>query len=155
MAIFSALAIKSALSNSLGFILKNWKEMLLGGALAMVVYQNASDTEWLKWVGFRTIPAIEQELDNTRQQLQTCEESRAELKGQIASTNQQIDKWADVSEKLQGVIEKQEQQLNQMKRDNEEAVQQILDGPTPKTCEAAIQYLRDAAGEFEWSKSQQ
>lgn len=158
--IFSWLGILSSLKNAPGFLLTYWKQLSIIGLVCMVFYQNFMETEWLKWVGIRTISGIEQEyvakLDVVEDQLLTCESSRETLKEQIALTNEQVQKWADVSEQLQNSQDKLSAELEKMRKESEQAVQDILEGPTPEGCDAAVDFLREAAqGELRWSSQQQ
>lgn len=135
------------------FVIKYWKECLVAGLVATVFYQNFMTTEWLKWVGVRTIPGIERELVVKTEQLEACEDSREELKSEIESVNTQIDQWASVSQQLQSQHDELVAEIGEMRRRSEEAVQDILEGPTPETCEAAIDFLKDAAqGDLRWQR---
>lgn len=133
------------------FVIQNWKPILIGGMAATIFYQNFMDTEWLKWVGVRTIPGIERELLVKVEQLEACEESRELLKSEIESVNSQVDKWASVSKKLQSSHDELVKELSEMRQKSQQAVQDILDGETPENCEAAMEYLKDAAqGDLKW-----
>lgn len=149
-ALFSLTNIVGSVKKTIAFVVENWKECAIAALIGTVVYQNFFETEWLKWFGLRTIPGLEQEIDIKKEQLQTCELSRERLKGAINSTNEQIDRWADLSQDLQQSHDKFVDQLDQMTEQRKKAAQEILNEPTPKTCEAAIQYLKDGTGELQW-----
>lgn len=136
------------------FIVTYWKQIIVVGMMLTIFYQNFMHVEFLKWVGVRTIPGITQEYQTTlktkEDQLKTCEEGRAKLTGAINTLNSQVDKWATLSTQLQAQQDKLVVELAKMRKKAEHDVQEILNGPTPKTCDDAIKYLKDAAGELKW-----
>lgn len=136
-----------------GFVIKHWKECLFAGMALTIFYQNFMDTEVLKWVGVRTIPGIERQLAVTEAQLTECENSREALKKAIETVNAQVDQWANVSSQLQQSHNALVAELNKMKKDSQKIVDDILKGPTPETCEAAIEFLKEAAqGDLKWRR---
>lgn len=156
-AIFAPAKIMGFLTNAAGFVVKYWRQIAVIGMVVAIFHQNFMEWEALKWVGVRTIPGIEQEykeeINVLTEQLATCEASRTELKQQIESVNSQIDQWANVSGQLQQQHDALVQELTDMKKQSQQAVQDILAGPTPETCEAAIQFLKEAAqGDLKWQE---
>ena len=149
-AIFAPAKIIGLVTSTVKFLIEHWKECLFAGMAFTIFHQNFMEWEMLKWVGVRTIPGIEQELVVKQEQLDECELSRANLKGQIDSTNAQVEKWADVSSQLQRQHDKLVEEITDMREKSRKAVEDILSEPTPKTCEAAIQYLRDAKEDLRW-----
>ena len=136
--------IGPALGTFFGTIVKNWKIVLFGCLIAFIFYQNYMTFEVLRPFGIRTIPGITQEIDKTKNELNVCEVSRTSLKEAIDSTNDQINHWVRLSTSLQKQHDKLSEELVRLKKKSEEDVNAILNEPHPKTCEAAIQYLRDA-----------
>ena len=57
----------------------------------------------------------------------------------------QADKWAEVTGQLQVNPNPLFEEIKKMRENSEQAVADILAGPTPETCEAAIEYLRQSA----------
>lgn len=155
--IFSPDKIFNFILKGFSFVVQHWKEVVAISAISLIFYQNFVSFEFLKWVGIRSIPGIEQEyekkLDIKEQQLTECEASREVLKQQIDNTNAQIDQWASLSEQLQSQHTDLIEELEGMKKQSEQQVLDILEGPTPESCEAAIQFLRDAVkGDLKWSR---
>lgn len=153
--IFAPAKIMGMLSGAAGFVLKYWKQIIVLGMAATIFHQNFMEWEALKWVGVRTIPGITQEyqyqIGVLEEQLQECELSRAELKGQIESVNEQIDQWANVSQQQQQQFDDLTKQLEDMRKQSSQEVEAILAGPTPESCAGAIQLLRDSAqGDLKW-----
>ena len=126
-------------------VLKQWQMIIILALLALAYYQNHMEIEWLGWAGFRTFPGIELELKQTKEQLEECENSRTELKGSIEESNRQVDKWFNVSEQLKREQAKLNESFIRFKAESAKQVQEILDAPSPATCDGAIQYLRDSA----------
>lgn len=142
--------VMSIAKNSFGFIVEHWKPITIISMVAVILYQNNFQTEYLKFVGLRTIPGIEEEIQVKEEQLAECEGSRVELKSQIESVNTQIQEWSDISSSLQEQNTKLEAELRNQAEESQKKVQDILDGYTPGTCEESIQYLKDAVEELKW-----
>lgn len=135
------------------FIIKYWKECLIGAVAFLIYHQNFMETEFLKWVGIRTVPGLEQDISELRQNLTTCELNTVTLKEQIEGTNTQIDQWAHLSHQLQQQHNDLVKEINDMKKKSEQAAKDVLLGPTPETCDAAIEYLKNAAwGDLKWGE---
>jgi len=75
------------------------------------------------------------------------------LKDAINTTNEQVQQWANKSKELQKSHDELAKELAKMRRSSEERVQDILDGPTPQGCEAAMQYLRNAKEDLGWPET--
>lgn len=155
-ALFAPANIVKFLGSALEFVVKYWKQILVIGMIVTILHQNFMQFEMLKWAGVRTIPGItqeyEQKLQVATEQLEECEAGRIELKSSIDTLNTQIDKWANVSSQLQTQHDELVLELTKMRKKSEQIVQDILSGPTPESCEAAMKYLRDSAGDLKWKK---
>lgn len=155
-AFFAPANILSFIGKTFQFVIVHWKEVAVACMLFTIFHQNFMQLELLKWFGVRTIPGITQEYEEKlgvkSEQLAECELGRAELKGEIDALNTQVDKWASVSSQLQTQHDELVAELSEMRKKSEQAVQDILAGPTPESCEAAIKYLKDSAGELKWKK---
>lgn len=147
--IFAPAKIISGAKSSIAFVVKYWKQLLIGALVFLVFHQNFMQFEFLKIVGVRTIPGIEQQykddIDRLKIDLSDCRQSNERLKGAIESVNTQVDKWANVSSQLQKQHDELVEEITKMRKDTEQTVQNIFDEPTPETCEAAFDYLKDAA----------
>lgn len=145
-------------------LLKNWKAVLFAVLIGIIAYQNTMKLEILSLVGLRTIPGVIQdydkqvtdlkkELHDTQLQSLEYELANEKLKGAVGALNSQVEKWSALTGKLQEQNTALGQRLSELKHKSDEQVQAILNGPKPKTCEGAIQLLRDAAqGGAKWEK---
>lgn len=145
--LLSPASILGGIKNTVFFVIEHWKEVTVACMLGLILHQNFMQFEMLKWAGIRTVPGVEQELSVKNEQLATCKENVATLKGEIKGLNTQVDKWADVSSQLQDQHNQLVAELADMREKSEKAVEDILNDPTPETCKDAIQYLKDAARE--------
>lgn len=150
-AIFAPAKIISGLKNTAGFVIKYWKQVAIASMLGLIFHQNFMEFELLKWVGIRTIPGIEHDY---KEQIEICKKDKAKLEGAIDSLNTQVDQWYTTSQDLQQEHNKLTNELIELKKQSEQQVQDILNEETPKDCQAAIQYLKDAAkgDELKWPK---
>jgi len=133
---------------------QNWKIGIILILLGVMYYQNNMKTEVLKWVGLRTIPGMQQDIDTAnheidliQQQLTECERGRTNLKAQVKDTNGQINKWYKVSEELRKTQQSLNNEISELKTKTKATVIEVLEGNTPQTCASSIQLLRDAASE--------
>jgi len=147
-------------------LLSNWKLAIFGLLIAVIGYQNFVSFEILKPVGLRTVPGVLQDLEKETEranaqirimaeQLTECDLSRERLKDKIAERNAEIDKWVAISTDLQENQTELSTALIELKKKSTTAVEIILEGPIPQTCEGAIKFLRDAVtnGELQWKPS--
>lgn len=95
--------------------------------------------------GIETIPHIKQEMQLLEEDLQTCQQRKQTLETTIVTLNAQIDKWATVSTDLQDQHSQLATTIEQDRIESDQRVNEVLIGPTPESCDAAFEYLRDAA----------
>lgn len=144
-------------------IIQNWRVIVFGILVAIIVYQNKMEWEVLSPFGLRTVPGVIQEYEDqladakeqvrvAQEQVTECDLSRERLKGAIEATNAQVEKWAALSNKLQLQHDHLSDELIRLNEQSEIQVQMILDGPIPQTCEGAIKLLRDSVvnGDLKW-----
>lgn len=147
-AFFSFGKIFGLLGKLAGFCLEHWKPL----SIILLILGNVIQWEWY-WP--RKVAHWQEQHAIVAQQLAECEGSRAELKDEIASVNNQVDQWAAVSQGLQQSHDTLTAELAKLKADSAVTIQDILSAPTPESCEAAIQFLRDAIGEeLKWQRPQ-
>lgn len=151
--IFAPAKILSAIRSAGQFFIKHWKATLIVVVALFIFHQNFMETELLKWAGIRTVPGLEHDIAKLQQKLDACEISREVLKNKITDVNNQVDQWANLSHQLQNQHTQLVTKLQDMQKKSDAAVQNILNGPTPETCEAAIEFLKEAAsGDLKWKK---
>lgn len=147
MAIFAGLGLKLLLGgipwkSMIGFVLQYWKELLVIGMLATIIYQNTFEKRWVFFL--TTIPYLELKLEEYEAAIDTIEAANHLLSATIDKRNSQIEEWKAKSielEKKNAVLAGQLQILREL---TNKEVDDILAGPTPQSCEAAIDYLRDS-----------
>lgn len=122
--------------------LKYWKEILVILLISVVFYQNTSETRWALWAD--TIPYLQAQIDEQAEAIKTITEANEHLSDAINTTNEQIQEWKVVSERLEQQNMLLEGELKGLRSVTVKEVKEILRGPTPESCEAAIQYLRDS-----------
>lgn len=130
------------------FLVENWKIILFGGMAFVIWYQNFNTTRFM--FGAETIPSLEKRLAAADDAVNECKRGNEVLSATIDERNAEVEKWKTISE----ILEKNIQDLNTIlkgirtKTDTEVAV--ILKDDTPKTCKAAIDYLRDGRKDLQW-----
>ena len=157
MAIFSALGllfnwqkIVGLAGQAAGFIIKHWRECLIVALLAGAWYQNTQETRWVFFVD--TIPYYKVQYEEAMKALDIAVEANENLSAAIETTNKQVQEWKEVSIKLEQDNAALSGELKGLRQTTLDQVQDILKGPTPVGCEAAIDYLRDGIQELQFEK---
>lgn len=127
---------------------KVWREVLIIVLLAIVGYQNFSDTRFLFWA--QTIPALEAELADSQHNLKVCGDGNARLSEAIEKNSARVEEYKVLTDKLEASIVDLNTILKTERKVNDAEIKKILSAPRPKTCEEAINYLRDARKELTW-----
>ena len=127
---------------------KVWREVLIILLLAIVLYQNFSGTRFLFWA--QTIPALEAELIAVRADFEECAKGNARLSSKIEKNNARIEEYKTLTGELEASIADLNTVLVAERKVNDAEIEKILSAPRPKTCEDAINYLRDAKKELTW-----
>ena len=126
----------------IGFALKYWKEIAVVTMLATIFYQNTFEKRYVFFIN--TIPYLELKLEEYEKAIDKIEAANHTLSAAIDKRNSQIEEWKAKSielEKKNAVLSGQLELLRQL---TDQEVEDILAGPTPQSCDAAIDYLRDA-----------
>ncbi len=144
-----------ALSAAWDFIVKHWKFFLFAGLIGLIVYQNKVATRFL--FGLETIPHMrevvakkDEEIVQLTTDLQTAVAANGQLTISIDQLNTTVSVWVKTSDELKKKNADLQLRLNQMRKENDKKVQDILNGQTPETCEASIEYLRDQRLKLTW-----
>lgn len=143
------------LSAAGSFIANHWQFFAVAGMVGMLAYQNFSATRFL--FGIPTIPHFTQQLaadqvtiGQLKSDLKIATDANAKLTKSIQDQNLTIQQWAVISEHLKQDNAKLQTTLDNMRTTNENNVKHILNGKTPTSCEASIQYLRDMSQKLVW-----
>ncbi len=134
----------------LPFIIKYWKELLLALMVSTLLYQNFSETRFV--FGAETIPSLEMRLEAATKAVNVCKEGNLKLEQAIDNRNSEVQKWKEITNTLQNDIDNLSIELDDMRTSTKKDVAVILNDPTPKTCEAAIDYLRDGRKDLKWDE---
>ena len=132
----------------LGYVVNYWREILIVILGATFWYQNYADVRFI--FGAQTIPALEAELSESQNNLRVCGDGNAKLSAAIDKNNARIDEYAQLTKDLEASIAVLGDELTAEREQTDTEVEVILKDPTPKTCEKAIDYLRDGTKDLKW-----
>ena len=141
--------ILGVLKGAAGFIAKYWKECLIVALLAGAWYQNTQETRWVLWVD--TIPYYKVQYEEAMRALDIAVEANETLTAAIEATNKQVEEWKEVSIQLENDNAALSGELKGLRQTTLDQVENILAGPTPVGCEAAIEFLRDGIPELRFN----
>lgn len=134
----------------IGFIVKFWKEILLALMVFTLLYQNFSETRFV--FGAETIPSLEMRLEAATKAVNVCKAGNVKLEQAIDDRNTEVQKWKEITNTLQDNIDNLSTELDDMRTTTKKDVAVIFNDPTPKTCEAAIDYLREGRKDLKWEE---
>lgn len=134
----------------LAFVVQYWKELLIAAMVSTLLYQNFSETRFV--FGAETIPSLEMRLEAAKKAVDVCKAGNEKLVEAIDERNSEVQKWKEITNTLQNDIDNLSTELDNMRTTTKKDVAVILNNPTPKTCEAAIDYLRDGRKDLQWEK---
>ena len=126
-----------------------WKEWLIVGLLAIVVYQNVSDTRWILWAD--TIPNLKSRLNVAEIELDLIEQANEQLTTAIEERNQEIDRWTNVTDELQQSTSELQDQLARISTSNRDNVRIVERQIIPQECTGAMNFLYDSVPELNYS----
>lgn len=86
-----------------------------------------------------------------KERIAACEHQHTMLLQRVAESNTAIAKWQDASAKQQTRVDQLQQQLAVKATAIANATNQIMAAPSPKTCDAAIQYLIEQGPSHQWT----
>lgn len=155
-AIFAPAKMAAGLSMVFKFVVENWKQLAIAGMIGLIFYQNFVEHRFV--FGMNTIPhlqakvvKLENDLEIYQYNFNTCQAGNKRLEEAIKQQNEQIATLGSLTQKFDERFGQLANTLDRMRRDTNQTVQDILNAPTPETCEAAMNYLRQAAEEgFVW-----
>lgn len=127
-------------------VMKHWQKFLVLLLVAIIYNQNFMTLQVFKVFGIETIPHLKQEWQLTKEDLDQCKQNKLVLESKIATLNDQIDRWAKVSSALQQKQNNLVAEIARLKAQSNQQVTDVLEGPVPESCEAAIDYLKQSAG---------
>lgn len=135
--------------NVIAFVLKYWKEVVLGLMIGTIAYQNLSHTRYVLWAD--TIPYLVDQNKQLTVDLKTAVDANKTLTSSIGGLNSVVNDWKTKSDQLQKENDQLQGKLDGMKMANDKIVKSILNAPTPKTCDDSIAFLRSTKQQLTWS----
>ena len=135
--------------NAIAFLLKYWKEVVLGLMIGTIAYENLSHTRFFLWAD--TIPYLADQNKILTANLKVAVDANKNLTESIGGLNSVVGDWKSKSDELQKQNLQLQGKLDGMKMANDKIVQSILNAPTPKTCDDSITFLRNTKKELIWS----
>lgn len=138
-----------------GYIAKHWIVFLFLGMAGTIGYQNFASTRFV--FGLNTVPYLEKkiaqdqiDIAGLKHDVQIAADANKQLTVSIGALNTDVGQWKSISDGLQKKNDALQGQLVQMRKDTDKKIQNILNAPTPKTCEASIDFLRKERSELTW-----
>lgn len=119
----------------LEFFLKYWKQLLVIAVCVFIYFQHSK------------ISSLQEEVASLNSALEVCASGNAALSADIDARNAEITKWKEISEDLEAKNFELQKRVGALRKETENKVGNVLSEPTPESCEAAIQYLRDGVEE--------
>jgi len=133
---------------ALEFLMKYWKQILVGAMATVIIYQNVFETRF--FFGFETIPSLERRLSESQDSLDKAIAGNRALSAAIDDNNDRIAEYEKLANELQGKIATLNSKLEDEREKVAKEVEEILKDTTPKSCEESMQYLRDAKEDLKW-----
>jgi len=127
-------------------LLKYWKDVVVVLMLCTIIYQNTQHTRWVFFVD--TIPYYQDQYQTAQDALDVAVAANKNLITAIETTNKQVQEWKAVSVGLERANAALSGELVGLRQTTLNQVQDILSGPTPVGCKAAITYLRNSIPEL-------
>ncbi len=109
--------------------------------LAIIVYQNSFEHRVFFWAD--TIPYLRNLVHEHEDVIRQEKEANVALETQIKKTNFEIDQWKRVSDDLEEANVALKSDIKELRSVTRLQIRNILNAPTPQSCEAAVDFLRD------------
>jgi hypothetical protein len=132
----------------MAFVMKNWRECLVAAMAFLIWYQNFNDTRF--FFGVETIPSLEMRLEGAENAVKICKAGNDTLSATIDKRNDEVKKWKGINNDLEDDIKNLQTAITGIRTETKIEVRTILKDETPKTCPAAIDYLRDGRKDLQW-----
>lgn len=150
--------IKEAFEKSKTFITntakKGTKSIIIVTLATTIAYQNFFPYNFL-W--FKSIPGLKNQLEKLKmeielekEKIQICTNGNAVLSSAIDKQNVYIAKLQDKSIEMQDKFNETNLILLKQRSENKKTITNILNRPTPKTCEESIQHLLNSRETLKW-----
>lgn len=144
LGMFSGVNVKKIFA----ILIHYWRIFLIVVLGAIVFYQNYSGTRFI--FGAQTIPYLEEKLATSENNLKVCGDGNAALTAAIDKNNTRIDEYAKLTKDLEASVATLGGELAEERGKTNTEVEVILKDPTPKTCEKAMDYMRDGIKDLKW-----
>lgn len=130
-------------------IKKHWQSTVIAALLALVAYQNISNTRWFVWAD--TIPYLKERVIVQDYELQLVEQSNNALKISINHRNDQIEQLGNLSRQAEQTSDFLQEEIEDIKTRTNRQIQLFSREDIPHECAAAMENLNDSAPFFQFN----
>jgi len=118
--------------------------------VAIILYQNLSDTRWVLWAD--TLPYLNTRIIQLENQGQILEEGNAELVAAIEFQNARIATLGAVSEALESRAMELQQKVIEADRKGQATIRVVEREVIDQSCAGSMEYLYDSIGELHYNQ---
>lgn len=134
-------SLKEAAIPIISALAKNWQSSIIVLLAAVIVYQNTFEHRLFFWAD--TIPYLRDLADEQTGVIREAEAANRGLRDAIDMRNDQIQEWRSITIELERNVGVLEDDILTQQEITRNQVREILLQPTPQSCEASINFLRD------------
>jgi hypothetical protein len=146
MAVFSAstalFGVAKAGTPIISKLLDHWQTIVIAVLLSIVFYQNTFDTRVFFWAD--TIPYLRNLTEEQRDQIDFVANANEMLSNVIERNNERVEEFRVLSVEADQKRIAAEAENEVLRNRTMTQVTKILQAPTPQSCEAAIDFLRNS-----------
>lgn len=132
-----------------GFLRDYWKQMIVLAAVGVIALYWIGRTNTIKEQQ-QTIISLNSDIAKITTQMETDQKNFREV---IGKQNKQIEQMVIYSNRLKESVRIAQQKANRFSKQGSNRADTTMAGPTPKSCQEAIDYLVDSVSELKWENS--
>ena len=125
-----------------------WKEILLGVLLAIMIYQNMSNSRWVFWAD--TIPYLRTELAILETEIEIINQANETLVADIEQRNAEIERWSNVTMQLEANTSMLQAEISKIELKANSRIRTVETQVIPQECSGAMNYLFDSIPELDY-----
>ena len=141
----------SVIPATVDVVMKHWQKFVIILMVAVIYNQNFMELQIFKIIGVETVPHLKQDLERKQNEINEqkidflrLQADYNELDSLLIKMNAEVDKWTTTSQSLQEKHNNLLAELEELKKQSDQQVTEVLAEPTPDTCDEAIDYLKEA-----------
>jgi uncharacterized coiled-coil protein SlyX len=142
------ITILKLLKNCTEGMIKHWKPIIVILMVLTIVYQNFILTQYV--FGLDTLPSLRQTIIEQQENIDTITKANKTLSDTIDARNKEVLAQKNLSEKFENQLQTLSDELQKYRDKTNKKAADILNDKTPKTCEDAIEYLREGRRDLNW-----